>query len=313
MLSGIRKGLNSFLVMALLGILIASFAIWGVGDVFRTPTLTVAQVGDTEIGANEFLREFEARVNSFRLQFGGDFDRDQARAMGLDRMVLGQLIARAAWNEEVQEMGLIGSDNKVAETLRNIESFKGLTGSFDSFAYSQALRRIGLTFKQFEASLAQEVARGQLLDTISATTPLPEAFVRGIYRYRKEARTSRVLAIPASSVGRVETPGEDTLREYHEFNKVLFMAPEYRNLSFLIIRPSDFAEASETTEEDLRAAYEERINEYQVPEKRRLQVVTLPDQQTAEDFYDRVSGGGNFEALAEALSGFTAAERKSVV
>ncbi len=308
MLTGIRKGLNSFLVMALLGVLIASFAIWGVGDVFRTPSLTVAKVGDIEIGANDFLREFEGRVNSLRLQFGGDFDRLQARAMGLDQMVLHQMIARAAWDEEVREMGLVGSDKKVAETLRNIESFKGLTGSFDRFAYEQALRRIGLTFKQFEASLADEVARGQLLDTISATTPLPAAFVREIYRYRKEARTSRVLTIPTSSVGSIEAPSEGALREYHDFNKILFMAPEYRNLSILLLRPGDFAAAADITEEELQAAYEERINDYQVPEKRRLLVVTLPDRQTAQDFYDQVSTGGNFEALAEVMAGFAASE-----
>lgn len=308
MLTGIRKGLNSFLVMALLGVLIASFAIWGVGDVFRTPSLTVAKVGDAEIGANDFLREFEGRVNSFRLQFGGDFDRQQARAMGLDQMVLREMIARTAWDEEVRDMGLVGSDKKVAETLRDIESFKGLTGSFDRFAYEQALRRIGLTFQQFEASLADEVARGQLLDTISTTTPLPEAFVREIYRYRKEARTSRVLTIPTSSVGRIEAPSEGELREYHDFNKILFMAPEYRNLSILLLRPSDFAEPADITEEELQTAYEERINEYQLPEKRRLLVVTLPDQQTAQDFYDQVSAGGNFEALAEAMAGFAASE-----
>jgi peptidyl-prolyl cis-trans isomerase D len=308
MLAGIRKGLNSFLVMALLGILIASFAIWGVGDVFRTPTLTVAQVGDTEIGANEFLREFEARVNSFRLQFGGEFDRQQARDMGLDRMVLGQLIARTAWDEEVRRMGLVGSDKKVAETLRGIESFQGLTGSFDRFAYEQALRRIGLNFKQFEASLASEVARSQLLDTISTTTPLPEAFVREIYRYRKEARTSRVLTISTLGVGEIDLPSQEALREYHDFNKILFMAPEYRNLSILILRPSDFAEADDITEEDLRAAYEERIDEYQLPENRTLQVVTFSDQQTAQDFYDQVSSGGNFEALADVMAGFAADE-----
>ena len=129
-----------------------------------------------------------------------------------------------------------------------------------------------------------------------------------MYRYRKEARTSRVLTIPTSSVGRIEAPSEGELREYHDFNKILFMAPEYRNLSILLLRPSDFAEPADITEEELQTAYEERINEYQLSEKRRLLVVTLPDQQTAQDFYDQVSAGGNFEALAEAMAGFAASE-----
>lgn len=305
MLSGIRKGLNSFLVMALLGILIASFAIWGVGDVFRTPTLTVAEVGDAEISANDFLREFESRVNSFRVQFGGDFDRQQARAMGIDRFVLAQMVSRTAWDEEAREMGLVGSDERVAETLRNIEAFQGVTGRFDRFTYQQALRRIGLTFKEFEAQLANEAARNQLLETVQVTTPLPESYVRQLYRYRKEARTARVLTIPTASVGAIEPASEQTLREYHELNQALFMAPEYRNLTFLILRPGDFVDGSAITEGDLRAAYEERINDYQIPEKRDLSVVTFTDAATAREFHERVSSGEDFETVAGELTGFS--------
>lgn len=308
MLSTIRKGLGSFFVMALLGLLIASFAIWGVGDVFRTPTLNVAQVGDADIHASEFLREFNARVNAFRVQFGGEFDRDQARSIGIDRQVLSQLIARAAWDEEVRNLGLIGSDQKVARTLRAIQAFHGLNGKFDEFVYARALQRIETNIPDFEASLSNDVARSQLLDTLTATTPLPEAFVTEIYRYRKEARTSRVLTIPASSIGDIAPPDEEVLREYHDFNKVRFMAPEYRNLTILVIRPEDFADTTGITEEDLRAAYEDRLNEYQIPSKRALLVVPFDDQVTARDFYDRVTAGGNFRALASELTGFSANE-----
>ena len=51
MLEAIRKRTGSFLVKGLLGLLVVSFAIWGIGDVFRGGSRgsMVAQVGDVEI------------------------------------------------------------------------------------------------------------------------------------------------------------------------------------------------------------------------------------------------------------------------
>src|SRR5215213_4186029 len=54
MLTGLRKAGQSWLgkavVAVLFGLLIVSFAIWGIGDIFRaTPQAAVARVGETEI------------------------------------------------------------------------------------------------------------------------------------------------------------------------------------------------------------------------------------------------------------------------
>jgi peptidyl-prolyl cis-trans isomerase D len=55
MLNALRKQAGSWVVKALLLILVLSFAIWGVGDIFygNPQQATVAEVGDAEITANE--------------------------------------------------------------------------------------------------------------------------------------------------------------------------------------------------------------------------------------------------------------------
>ena len=49
-----QSWLGKAIVAVLFGILIVSFAIWGIGDIFRaTPASTVAEVGSTSISVNQ--------------------------------------------------------------------------------------------------------------------------------------------------------------------------------------------------------------------------------------------------------------------
>ena len=52
MLDSLRKQTGSWIVKAFLGVLILSFAVWGIGDIFRGPSdATVATVGDVRNNA----------------------------------------------------------------------------------------------------------------------------------------------------------------------------------------------------------------------------------------------------------------------
>jgi peptidyl-prolyl cis-trans isomerase D len=75
MLRGIRKASSNWLgksIMAVvMGVLIVSFGIWGIGDIFRGfGQSTVATVGHTEISLNEFRQIYTDRLQQIGRQFG---------------------------------------------------------------------------------------------------------------------------------------------------------------------------------------------------------------------------------------------------
>ena len=94
MLEAIRKRTASIFVKGLLGLLVVSFAIWGIGDVFRGGggTTAVAQVGNVEIRPDQFNTELQREMNRLRTVFGGELDLERARALGLADSVLGRMI-----------------------------------------------------------------------------------------------------------------------------------------------------------------------------------------------------------------------------
>ena len=120
-----------------MGVLIISFGVWGIADIFRGfGQSTLAKVGRTEISIKRVpVRPTPDRLQQIGRQFGRPLTQDQARAFGLDRQVLEQTIAEAALDEEARRLGLGQSDAETLRVIMNDPNFKGpLGGKFDPAA-----------------------------------------------------------------------------------------------------------------------------------------------------------------------------------
>src|SRR4051812_5858106 len=156
MLRGMRKASSNWLgkiIMAVvMGVLIISFGVWGIADIFRGfGQSTLAKIGRTEISTEQFRLLYTEKLQQIGRQFGRPLTSEQARAFGLDRQVLQQTIAEAALDEEARRMGLGQSD---AETMRMILSdpnFKGVGGNFDPARFQAVIRQAGFTEQRYLA------------------------------------------------------------------------------------------------------------------------------------------------------------------
>src|SRR6476659_2979556 len=98
MLRGMRKASSNWLgktIMAVvMGVLIVSFGIWGIADIFRGfGQSTLAKVGRTEISAEQFRQIYTDKLQQLGRQFGRPLTSEQARAFGSDRQVMTQTLA----------------------------------------------------------------------------------------------------------------------------------------------------------------------------------------------------------------------------
>src|SRR5262249_7906280 len=151
-------------IMALvMGVLIVSFGIWGIADIFRGfGQSTLAKVGHTEISANEFRQIYTDRLQQIGRQFGRPLTMEQARALGFDRQVLNQTLAEAALDDETRRLGLGQSD---AETMRVIfgdPNFKGVDGNFDPRRFQAIIRQFGFSEARYLADQKKVSMRRQL-------------------------------------------------------------------------------------------------------------------------------------------------------
>src|SRR5688572_12121494 len=136
MLRSIKTATSNWLGRAitavLLGMIAVSFAIWGIGDIFRGfGRSTVAKIGSTEIGIEQFRQIYNDRLQQLSRQIGRPIPQDQARMLGLDRQLLAQLLAEAALDENARQLRLALSDAEVANRITGEAMFRGPTGQFD--------------------------------------------------------------------------------------------------------------------------------------------------------------------------------------
>ncbi len=270
MLEALRKGTGSWVVKILLGLLVISFAAWGIGrDTFSGIGQTgVATVGDTEITPQEFLDAFQREVRRLSAQFGGQLDTERARQFGVHESTLQRLVTRTLYDEAVRDFGLDVPDKVVAEAIRSNPSFKGQTGEFDRFQYEGVLRNSGLTPAFFEFQTRKDMVRNQLLSAVSGGSVAPKSMANALYRYRQEKRTAQIVVIANDAVKEIPAANDTDLIKYHRDNKARYTAPEYRALSWLELRPEDVAGDIAVTDENIKLAYEDRIDLYVTPEMR---------------------------------------------
>src|SRR6201990_1417350 len=188
MLRGMRKASSNWLgkiVMAtVMGVLIISFGVWGIADIFRGfGQSTLAKVGRTEISTEPFRQIYTDRLQQSARQFARPLTMDQARAFGLDRQVLQQTIAEAALDEEARRLGLGQSDAETPRVIHNDPHFKGVYGQFDPARFSALIRQAGYTEQRYLAEQRRVSMRRQITGTISAGIEPPKVLIDALTRF----------------------------------------------------------------------------------------------------------------------------------
>lgn len=304
MLRGMRKASSNWVgktIMAVvMGVLIISFGIWGIADIFRGfGQSTLAKVGHTEISLNEFRQIYTDRLQQIGRQFGRPLTPEQARAFGLDRQVLQQTIAEAALDENARRLGLGQSDDQIRQLIMNDPNFRGVDGKFDANRFQAVIRNFGYTEQRYVAEQRKVALRRQITGTIGAGLEPPKTMLEAATRFQNEQRSIEFVRLDAAQAGTIEAPSPEALAAYFEDHKVQFRAPEYRKIVFAVISPEDIAKWTDVSDEDAKKLFEQRKDQLGTPEKRQIQQIVFPNVAEAQAARERLVGGMSFEDLGK--------------
>jgi peptidyl-prolyl cis-trans isomerase D len=306
MLQGFRAGsrnlFTKIVLFILMGLLIISFMFWGIGDVFRGfGAGSVARVGSTEISIDHFRRAFTERLQQIGRQINRPFTPDQARALGIDRQVLGDLVSDAAVDQKARALGLAVTMEIIADRVRDYPGFKGPDGKFDPRRYQAILRENNYSEATYLAAERRLALRQQLLSALGADSPPPAVLVDAFWRLSNEARSIDFVRLTAAQAGNVPAPTEADLKTYFEANKAGFRAPEYRTLRIIRLSPADVAKTITITDDELRKFYDSNKQRFTIPERRTIDQIAFPTADVAKTAADRLAKGEKFEAVAKDL------------
>ena len=304
MLRGIHKATSNWLGKAILsvimGLLIVSFAVWGIGDIFRGfGRNAVAKIGNTEISIEQFRQFYTDRLQQVGRQLGRAITPDQARGLGLDRQLLGQIVAETALDEYSRKLRLGLSDAEISRRITSDPSFFGANGQFDRARFEQLIRNAGFTEPRFVDQQRRDTLRRQIVQSVIGEMKAPTIALSAINQYQNEKRSIEYVTLTAAHAGDIPAATPEVLKKYFDERKVMFRAPEYRKITLLSLTPADIAKPDAVSDADAKAYYERNKNSYGTPERRELRQIVFPKPEDAAAAKERIAKGASIADIAK--------------
>ena len=303
MLRGIRKASSNWLGRAVMGVvmffLAASFAVWGINDIFRGFGRSyLAKIGNTEISADQYRQAYNDRLRQLGQQVGRPISPEQANALGLDRQVLSQLIAWAGLDQIARKMRLGIPDAEIVQRVMNDPHFRTATGQFDNTRFQYFLHNIGTTEQRYFDEQRHIIPRREITEAISGGVQVPKAYLDAVNQFQSQERSIDYLTLGPAQAGDIPEPTAEELSKYFDDRKIMFRAPEYRKIATLAVIPAELAKSIEVSDADVKKAYDENMKAYTTPERRHVEQIVLPNMADAQAAGERIKSGTSFAALA---------------
>lgn len=303
MLRGMRLAgqslVGKIIATILFSFLILSFAVWGIGDIFRTtPPSVVAQVGKTSVSVDQMRIAYTNELQRLGRQFRTVITPEQARTFGIDQRVLSNLVTEAVLGEQAKSLGLGVSDQAVARSIMEDPNFRGADGQFSRALFDQALRNASLNEPGFLREQRGAMARIHLAQAIAGDLAVPVAAQEALHRYTNERRAAAYILLTPEMAGEIPAPTPEQLQSFYNDRKASFQAPEFRAVSILAVDAASLAKPETVTDADARAAYEREKAKFGSPERRTIQQITFPSQAEADAAAAKIKEGATFDAVA---------------
>jgi peptidyl-prolyl cis-trans isomerase D len=307
MLESIRNAsqgvVGKAIMTVVMGLIIVSFVIWGVGDMLRgfSPS-TVASVGGAKISAQDYKIAYDRAIQQYQRRLRRPFTNQEARQIGLDRTVLQQLLSEAAVDAEAGKLRLGISDEALREVITSNPSFHDKSGAFDPSRLAAALRDMDMNERGFVSELRKQALRQFIVSALTTGITAPKAEVTAEADYQGQTRSADYFLLPASAAGEIPPPSEEALKTFYNDRKSSYRAPEYREMTSLALEPETIANAADVTDADAQAAYEKisgKDPQFGAPEKRDLQQILFPNEADAAAAEAKLKAGASFDDLVK--------------
>jgi peptidyl-prolyl cis-trans isomerase D len=305
MIQGLTAAIKeSWILKGFLGLLMMSFAVWGVGDAIN-PAVdpnVVIKVDQVDIRVEELQRRFNTEVEQLREALGPDFSARDAVDLGIMDNIVSQLSQRASLDMAAREMGIAIPDALLRRAVMEQDTFKDETGNFNRILLNAVLSNNRLTEQDFVDLLRSDITRQVLLQPVAANAGAPKTMVDALFRYRAEQRMADVLYIADSEIQLDAEPGEADLRQVYDENISSFTAPEYRTVEAIMIRPTDLVPRDSISQDEIQTFYDENMDRYRTQATRTVRQLIFPTELDARTAYDQLQDGDTLVELGERLS-----------
>jgi peptidyl-prolyl cis-trans isomerase D len=301
MITWFRKLAQSWVAKILFVLLIISFGIWGIEDVVRKifRQTAVVRLQGTTIDVQEAQAAARRELQRIQRQLGPAFEPEPAIREAVARQALEGLIADRAQRIEAGRLRLTTPDAQVAAYVRTIPGLQ-MGGQFSRLMLDEFLRQSDMNEAMFLQIVRDDLQRMQLVGAVRAGAAAPDLLAGALFRWERERRIAQVVELPLLEAPEPEAPTEAQLLRFHANNPERFSTPEMREATLAVLSAETLADQVEVPDDELRAAFEARRDQFETAERRELEQVLVPTEEAAQRLAAAWAANPDFVAIRQA-------------
>jgi peptidyl-prolyl cis-trans isomerase D len=318
MLEDIREKSQGLTAKIILGLIILTFAVAGVGSYTNSVDTSVATVNGEAISQQAFNKAYQAQRGRMAQQFGEMFDtlsNDASYMANFRQGVLDNLINEKLIDQNSEALAIRVSDLRLKETIREMPEFQ-VDGAFDNNRYLAIINQAGFfQSSDFRDYLRVEMTRRQLSQALIATEfslPYQEKLQLALQNQTRDIRFATVSAEQFKAT--IELTDEE-VNSYYLANQARFQNKEQVKVDYISLNVADLAKDINVTDEDVATYYQENSASYTEAAQRRISHILIEfNDENADDeaakiqaqtVLTRLEQGEDFAALAKEVSNDT--------
>lgn len=216
MLQSIRNNAQGLLVWIVVGLIVISFALFGLGSYLSGASKVVAaSVNGVDISSTALTRAHQNYQERLRKMFGDQYRPEMFATARVKSEVLNGLITQEVMNQMLSEQGYLASSEQVFEKIKSYEAFQE-DGVFSSKRYKEVLSAQRMNGEAFEYDLSRDIASQQIRAAISSSAFLTDKEKTTLAALENQKREIGYFDISVNPYRKLIKISDDDIKSHYE-------------------------------------------------------------------------------------------------
>ena len=304
MFDNIRNKTKSITTKIFLLLIAASFALWGVGDIFSNKSdPIIVYVGEEQISSREFIKNYQRVLSDLRQNTNGQITDEIALSLNIHNQTLNQMINEKIIDLEAKNMNISIPKETLKKSIIRSPFFQDQLGQFNQEQFQYTLRQLGMDEKEYLEQLSKALLREQVYNIFYLKNKVPSLISEIYYKIKNEERNVKAISFSANNyIGIKKNVTDELINRHFEEFKNDYLFPENRSFTIMSIKPDDIIDSITIEEEQIKREYDYYPEKYIQSETRQVFLVNLGSREEAQDLFNKITDTNQFLELASSFT-----------